>query len=210
MRGEFIMAVKTTYYKSFDGFFFELTEFSSSARCSIYDKDGKFKEFVEGKDRHEVSETILSCMTYDAYFFDDEILHGINSYSDFKHYMKTGKMPEAKPIEVPKTVKEDKSVIKTEEDVHNAFAEINRLAEEEANRIEKKLQTEKADREAKAKQDILSSKEAARLVAEEVSFITGEPVATPVEKKSEVEDEDETKISTDEYAMPDLTDFTIF
>lgn len=205
---------KKTYYYDTKGYYFEIEKFSRSFDCQVYKENGSVCEFISKVTLEEIRDELLTYFCYGC-FYDDCVIGEFYNIQEAIAFHKTGKLPEdkakeTKSVDVPKTVKEDKPVIKTEKEVHNAFAEINRLAEEETNRIEKKLQTEKADREAKAKQDILSSKEAARLVAEEVSLITGDPVATPVEKKSEVEDEDETKFSTDEYAMPDLTDFTVF
>lgn len=213
------MAVKTTYYHSDDGNYFELTEYSSHATCEIHDKNGRWKELVEGKDRADISDIILSCMPYDAYFFDHEIVEGINNHRDWKDYIKTGKTPAELEEEERKReeaeLAEDPEYLERFEKSHLAL-----VAKFEKAKVES-MQHVAAQEEAKLKaaEDEKALQEAIELanniVEKQGSAVEEQPIKDddidePVKTEPVKEIEDEVimpeldDISETEYIMPEF------
>lgn len=228
------MAVKKTYYHSDDGNYFELTEYSSYATCEIHDKNGKWCELVEGKDRNDVSDIILSCMPYDAYFFDHEIVKEINSHRDWKDYIKTGKTPAELEEEERKReeaeLAEDPEFLKSIEESRLALvakletAKVERMqhiaAQEEAKQKAaeeaKRLDEEKALQEALEIANSIVEEQGGVIEEQPVKENTDEPVKEEPVKENEdigskeyiMPDLDATPVT--EYTMPDLDDISIF
>ena len=156
------MAIKKTYFKGDKGYYFELTEYSRSAECSVYRKDGNCCEFIEGKDREDINNTLLDCFTYGG-LSDDDVINEVKDHNFFIKFIKTGKLPVFEHSNIPDVQNPIIKTVSVKEPEKKEAAEKVSIVKEEGTTPENKKLAEEAA--------LLEAIEMAKLLADETEEI---------------------------------------